>query len=176
MVEFVPFDPNVHMKEFYKMNVEYMTWVFTELDRNYQIDSLAMMGMSIQEIVDNTIESFLGLKPPEGILFMAEVEGKIAGMGALTQLNDDTGEIKRMYNRPQYRGRGLGKQMLNKLLETGRKYGYTSFMLDTPKWAHAAQHIYKSAGFKEIEEYPESQIPPEYRQYWMFMEKKEQNP
>lgn len=171
-VEFVPFDKNVHMKEFHDMNIEYMTWIFNELDNNYQIDSLAMMGMSIPEVVDSTIRPFLGLKPPEGILLLAEVEGKIAGMGALTRLGDEMGEIKRMYNRPQYRGRGLGKQMLHRLLEMGKEYGYTSFMLDTPKWAYAAQHIYKSAGFKEIEEYPESQIPPDFRQYWMFMEKR----
>jgi len=172
MVEFVLFDKNVHMKEFHDMNIEYMTWIFNELDNNYQIDSLAIMGMSIPEVVDNTIGTFLGIKPPEGILLIAEVEGKIAGMGALTRLSDEMGEIKRMYNRPQYRGRGLGKQMLHRLLEAGREYGCTSFMLDTPKWAYAAQHIYKSAGFKEIEEYPESQIPPDFRQYWMFMEKR----
>ena len=170
-VEFVPFNKDEHMKEFYKMNTEYMTWIFNELDNNYQINSLAMMRMSIPEIVDYTIEPILDLKPPEGILLIAEVEGTVAGMGALTRLSDETGEIKRMFNRPQYRGRGLGKQMLNMLLETGQKYGYTSFMLDTPKWAHAAQHIYRSAGFEEIEEYPESQIPSDLRKYWMFMKK-----
>ncbi|MFH0850012.1 MAG: GNAT family N-acetyltransferase [Candidatus Bathyarchaeota archaeon] len=93
-------------------------------------------------------------------------------MRALTRLGDEMGEIKRMYNRPLYRIRGLGKQMLHRQLETGREYGITSFMLDTPKWAYAAQHIYKSVGFKEIEEYPESQIPPDFKQYWMFMEKR----
>ena len=172
MVEFVPFDPNVHMKEFYKMNIEYMTWIMNELDNNYQIDSLAMMGMSIPEIVDSTIGPFLSLEPPEGILLIAEVEGKVAGMGALKKLSDGIGEIKRMYNRPQYRERGPGKQMLYRLLEAGREYGYASFMLDTPMWAYAAQHIYKSAGFEEIGEYPKSEIPPDFRQYWMFMEKR----
>ena len=171
-VEFVHFNKDVHMKEFHGMNIEYMTWIMNELDNNYQIDSLAMMGMSIPEIVDSTIGPFLSLEPPEGILLIAEVEGKVAGMGALKKLSDGIGEIKRMYNRPQYRGRGLGKQMLYRLLEAGREYGYASFMLDTPMWAYAAQHIYKSAGFEEIGEYPKSEIPPDFRQYWMFMEKR----
>jgi len=169
--ELVPFNRNVHMKEFHEMNLEYMSWIINELDNNYQIDSLALMRMTIPEIVEGTIGPFLSLKPPEGLLFIAKVEGNVAGMGALTRLSDEIGEVKRMYNRPQYRGRGLGKRMLHKLLETGREFGYTKFMLDTPKWAHAAQHIYKSAGFKEIEEYPESQIPPDLRKYWMYMKK-----
>jgi len=171
-VEFVPFDRDTHMKEFHEMNMEYMTWVMNELDSNYQIDSLTMMGMSIREIVDSTIGEFLGLKPPEGVLLIAKYAGGVAGMGAVTRLSDAVGEIKRMYNRPQYRGRGIGKQMLRRLLEKGREYGYVRFMLDTPKWAYAAQHIYRSAGFREIEEYPESQIPSELRKYWMYMEKR----
>lgn len=170
-VRLVPFKKNVHMEEFYEMNVEYMTWVIDELDNNYQIDSLTMMGMTLPEIVDNTIGRFLDLKPLKEILFITEVEGKVAGMGALTRLNECVGEVKRMYNRPEYRGHGLGKRMLGKLLETGKEYGYTKFMLDTPKWAHAAQHIYRSAGFKEIEEYAESEIPPGFRKYWIYMKK-----
>ena len=172
-VEFVPFNTDLHMKELHEMHIEYMTWVINELDKTYQIDTQAMMGVSIQEVVDNSIGSFMSLKPPDGILLIAQVDGKIVGTGALKRLGDGLGEIKRMYNRPQFRGLGVGKQMLNRLLEAGREYGYTSFMLDTPKWAYAAQHIYRSVGFEEVEEYPESEIPTDFRQYWMFMKKKE---
>jgi ribosomal protein S18 acetylase RimI-like enzyme len=51
--------------------------------------------------------------------------------------------------------------------------GCTSFLLDTAKFAHAAQHLYKSAGFEEIDPYPESEIDSVMRPYWMYMEKKE---
>jgi len=57
------------------------------------------------------------LKPPGGILYMLVVEGEVAGMGALRKLSDEVGEVKRMYNRPHYRGRGLGKKMLKRLLD-----------------------------------------------------------
>ena len=171
MEEFVPFDPNIHKNEFIRMNIEYMEWIFSQLDENYQLDSLSKLGMTVPEIVNATIEPFLKLKPPEGIIYLLIVEGDVAGMGALEKLSDEVGEIKRMYSRPQYRGRGYGKIMLNRLLEVGRQFGCSSFRLDTPKWAHAAQHIYRSAGFKEREEYPESEIPPNLRSYWLFMEK-----
>ena len=172
VVYFIPFNKKEHLDDFYEMNIEYMTWVLDELDRYAQIDSRKIIGATIPELVDNTIGPFLNLKLEEGILLIASFDGKVAGMGAIKKLNESTGEIKRMYTRPDYRGRGIGKKMLQKLLETGREYGYTEFMLDTPKWASAAQHIYKSAGFKEIEEYPESEIPPEIKSYWMFMKRK----
>ena len=64
--------------------------------------------------------------------------------------------------------------MLNKLLEVGEDFGCSTFLLDTAKFMTTAQHIYKSAGFKERAEYPENEIPAIFRPYWLFMEKKEQ--
>ena len=95
-------------------------------------------------------------------------------MGAIRKLSNDIGEIKRMYIRPLYRGRGYGKQMLNKLLEVGREFGCSSFLLETSKFMTLAQYIYRSAGFIEREEYPESETPIILRQYQLFMEKTEQ--
>jgi ribosomal protein S18 acetylase RimI-like enzyme len=172
VVYFIPFNKKEQLDDFYEMNTEYMTWVVDELDRYAQIDSMKIIGARIPELVNNAIDPFLNLKHGEGILLIASVDGKVAGMGAIKKLNESTGEIKRMYTRPDYRGRGIGKKMLQKLLETGREYGYKEFVLDTPKWAYAAQHIYKSAGFEEIEGYSESEIPQEFRSYWMFMKRK----
>jgi len=63
--------------------------------------------------------------------------------------------------------------MLNKLLEAGREFGCSTFVLDTAKFMTAAQHIYRSAGFVEREEYPESEVPATFQPYWLFMEKVE---
>jgi ribosomal protein S18 acetylase RimI-like enzyme len=116
---------------------------------------------------------FTKLKPPEGVTLILKVDGNIAGMGAIRKIRETVGELKRMWNRPEYRGKGYGKEMVNKLLEAGRELGCSSFLLDTPKFAYAAQHVYKSAGFKERERYPESVIQPVFQPYWIYMEKKE---
>jgi len=97
-------------------------------------------------------------------------------MGAIKKLKDHIGEIKRMYIQPSYRGRGYGKQLLNKLLEKGREFGFSTFRLETSKFMKAAQHIYYSAGFVESEEYPEVETPLILRQYQIFMEKIEKFP
>jgi ribosomal protein S18 acetylase RimI-like enzyme len=105
---------------------------------------------------------------------LVKEDGEIAGMGGIRKLSDETGEIKRMYIRPLYRGRGYGKQLLNKLLEKGREFGCSSFVLETSKFMTVAQYIYRSAGFVEREEYPGSETPAIFRSYQIYMEKKEE--
>ena len=173
VIGLIPFDVNVHKEEYRQLNIELIAWITDQLAKNYQIDAVSMVGQTIPEYVDDHLEDLAGLKPPDGIIYLLEAEGKIAGMGAIRKLCDQIGEIKRMYIRPPYRGKGYGKQLLNRLLEVGREFGCSSFLLETSKFMAAAQHIYKSAGFIEREEYTESETPMVLRQYQLFMEKKE---
>lgn len=167
----VPFDSDAHKKVFVQMNVEYVTWISDQLKENYRVDPFSVLGQTIPEYVNDNLELFTSLRPPDGVLYMLEVEGEVAGMGALKKLDDEVGEIKRMYNRPHTRGRGYGRMMLNRLLEDGRKMGCSSFLLDSPRFSNAAHNLYRSVGFKEREAYPESEVPEMFRPFWIFMEK-----
>ena len=171
MVGLIPFDLNAHKEEYRQLNIELIAWITDQLGKNYQIDAVSMVGRTVPEYVDDHLEDLAGLKPPDGIIYLLEAEGEIAGMGAIRKLRDQIGEIKRMYIRPPYRGKGYGKQMLNKLLEAGGKLGCSSFRLETSKFMTVAQHIYKSAGFTERDEYPESETPIVLRRYQVFMER-----
>ncbi|MFB0502607.1 MAG: GNAT family N-acetyltransferase [Candidatus Bathyarchaeia archaeon] len=173
MAEFVPFDLDAHKEEYRQLNIEHLAWAIDQLMENYQLDVYSGSEQTIPEYVDEHLEDLTSLKPPDGIIYLLVLDGNVVGMGALRKLSDDTGEIKRMYIRPPYRGRGYGKQMLSKLLEAGREFGCSTFLLDTAKFMTAAQHIYRSAGFKERKEYPESEIPATFLPYWLFMEKVE---
>ena len=92
-------------------------------------------------------------------------------MGALRKLNKNIGEIKRMYIKPKYRGKGFGKEMLGLLLKKGKEFGFSSIRLDTGKFMVAAQQVYRLAGFQEREQYLESEVPTNFLPYWLFMEK-----
>ncbi len=173
MVKFVPFNLTLHKEIFIKLNVEFITWIADNFLESYQIDSSSNIGQTIPEYVETHFEELANLKPPEGIIYLLKEDGEIAGMGGLRKLSDKTGEIKRMFIRPAYRGRGHGKQLLNKLLEVGRELGCSSFVLETSKFMTAAQHIYRSAGFVEREEYPGTETPMVFRSYQIYMEKKE---
>ena len=162
------------MEEFVQLNIETVTWHSEQLNQKYKINAPSSTVQNIREYVDEHLKDLTSLEPPNGIVYLLKIGGKIVGMGAIKKFGDDIGEIQRMYIRPNYRGRGFGKQMLNRLLKDGKGHlGCSTFRLSTPKFAKAAQHIYRSVGFKEREEYPESEVPANLRQYWLYMEKKE---
>jgi GNAT superfamily N-acetyltransferase len=176
MAEFVQFDPEVHMDEFRQMYIEWYHSQMDPLKENYGIDFFSITGRTVEEIVDARLDRYSGLKPPEGVFLILDVEAKVAGMVVLRKLSGSRGLVNLMYNRPEYRGKGYAKQLFHRLLEEGRKIGVTCFQLRTPVFSEAAHHIYRSAGFREVEEYPESMmpnLPPLLQPYSIYMEKME---
>ena len=172
MARFVRYDETVHRDHFLKLNVEHLNWFVREAFTRHNIDTTALTGPpTVQEYVETNFDDFTSLRPPKGIIYMVETEGNVVGMGALRELEEEVGEIKRMYIRPKYRGRGLGKKLLKKLIEKAKEFGYSTLRLDTADFMTVAQNIYRSIGFKEIEEYSGCETPEWYRPYSKFMEK-----
>lgn len=90
---------------------------------------------------------------PDGCLVIARVEGNVAACIALRRFDALTGEIKRLYVRPTYRGRGLAKQLTVRMLEEATRIGYERVVLDTLRSMTPAVSLYRSMGFQEIEAY-----------------------
>ena len=172
MIEFVPLDLNVHKKDFLLLNRETAEWHYDQFKKQYDMDMHSYLGITPEDIATSSLETYRNIKPPEGIFLLAYIDKKIAGMGAIRKLGNGLGEIKRMYNRSIFRGKGIGKKMVYHLLEKGNDYGCTWFALNTPKFAYAAQHIYKSVGFQLVDFIPEVDIGEPLRPYYLFMEKK----
>ncbi len=176
MAVFVQFDPEVHMDEFRQMYIEWYYSQMNPLKENYGIDFFSITGRTVEELVDARLDRYSSLKTPKGVFLILEVEGKVAGMVVLRKLSESRGLVNLMYNRPEYRGKGYAKRLFRRLLEEGRKIGVTCFQLRTPVFSYAAHHIYRSAGFREVEEYPESlmpNLPLLLQPYSIYMEKKE---
>jgi putative acetyltransferase len=92
--------------------------------------------------------------PPEGRLLLAEYEAQLAGCVALHRLGEGISEMKRLYLRPQFRGRGLGHVLADGLIAEARQIGYRRMRLDTvePVMKDAVA-MYRKIGFMEIEAY-----------------------
>ena len=92
--------------------------------------------------------------PPAGRLLLAVEGDQLAGCIALRSPNDGDCEMKRLYVRPEFRGQGLGKQLVTTLIDAAREIGYERMLLDTlPGKMDQAIGLYRSFGFHEIAAY-----------------------
>jgi GNAT superfamily N-acetyltransferase len=88
-------------------------------------------------------------RPPRGRLLIAEQ----AGCVGLRPLDEEICEMKRLFVRPEHRGSGLGRQLVEAIIGEARSIGYRRMRLDTmPKMA-GAQGLYASLGFRDIPAY-----------------------
>jgi putative acetyltransferase len=106
--------------------------------------------------------------PPSGRLLLAYDGDLPVACGVLKPLDDEVCELKRTYVRPAYRGKGLGRQLAKALLDEAKAIGYRRARIDTAAFMYAAQELYRSLGFYEVEPYAD--FPEEIKERTVFME------
>jgi putative acetyltransferase len=82
--------------------------------------------------------------------FVIRVDGAPAGCGGIKLVGDEYGEIKRMYVRPQFRGQGLAKLMLDHLADHARAHNLALLRLETGIHQREAIGLYERLGFRRI--------------------------
>ena len=93
---------------------------------------------------------------PEGRLYLAYWDGRLAGCIGLRKLDEERGELKRLYVRPDFRGHQIGEQLIRQILADAHEIGYRHVLLDTLPFLHSAIRLYRKIGFYEIGCYNES--------------------
>ncbi len=96
---------------------------------------------------------------PEGRLYLAYVGEKLAGCVGLKKLSEDGQcELKRLYVRPQFRGKKMGEKLMETVLRDAKDIGYKAMLLDTLPFLKSAIHMYQRRGFYEIPCYNDSPL------------------
>lgn len=100
------------------------------------------------------LEAKYGL--PDGRLYLAYCDKKSAGCIALRKTDDENCEMKRLFVRPQFRGRQIGTLLVDRIIADAKEIGYKYMLLDTLPFLTGALYLYKKTGFHEIPRYNDS--------------------
>jgi GNAT superfamily N-acetyltransferase len=165
MFQIIIANQDQHAQPIRELFWEYLQWANAKVQENFQVrfDIAAML----EEDMD-TLDKFM---PPKGRLLLGYFENEPMGIACLKALTDRIGEVKRMYVCPEARKRGLGRAFLHRLMEEARQIGYERIRLDSARFMTEAHQLYRSTGFREIEAYEGSEIPKEFQNHWIFMER-----
>jgi len=89
--------------------------------------------------------------PPDGRLLLARIGRDVAGCVALRRLDGRACEMKRMWVRPQFRGRAIGRVLTESLIAEARNIGYSEIRLDSlPSLTSALRNFWDSKRLRRI--------------------------
>ena len=145
--------------------LEYLRW------GNDEMESRHGFRLPVEPVVERDLAGIAKFEPPDGHLLLAFEGDDAFGIACLRQIGPDMAEIERMYVQPSHRRGGVGRAMFDRLIALATVDGYQWIRLDSPDFMTAAHDLYRSAGFTDIEPYPESEIPDAYKPQWVFMER-----
>jgi len=145
---------------------EYLAWATDQAKELYN------EIVDVDEMLDHSMSEINLFSPPSGRLLLAREEGVAAGVAFMKSIREDTCEIKRMYVRPAFRGKKIGRNLLNQLIQDAKEIGCSKILLDSARFMREAHFLYRSAGFKEIELYPETEMSEDFQEHMVYMELK----
>ncbi len=122
---------------------EYIAWAFT-------FDPDSELAPTFQNM-EQELATLPGIyAPPAGCLLLATHDGQAAGCFALKRHDDATGELKRLYVRPAFRGLNIGRRLVAAVVAAARQSGYGRLVLDSHMSMTKAHALYEEAGFRKI--------------------------
>ncbi len=99
---------------------------------------------------------------PAGDMVIARAGGEVAGCISWYPVESQIAEIKRLYVRPTFRGRGVGRRLFAHAVDRIRDYGYHAVRLDSLERLAEAKKLYESFDFRPISPYNNNPLPDVY--------------
>ena len=151
-VEFQQVETEEQKKEAGSLIREYLEWLNHRLWHEYGIE------FDVEAMVQSDLSDPYKFHPPYGRFYLARYGDQIVGVGCLKRLEPGVGEVQRMYVLPTYHGKGIGRAIINRLIDDARSIGYCQLRLESLKFLNAAHSLYRSVGFHEIDPYADNSM------------------
>jgi len=133
VLEIIPFDEQ-YAADFGRINYEWLHMYFKIEPHDYE-----MLDEPKTYIVDKG-----------GQVFFAIYEGVVAGTVAMIKQGDDVYELSKMGVTPIYKGKGIGKALMDTAINYAREQGSSKVYLESNTSLHPALTLYRQMGFKEV--------------------------
>lgn len=111
MIQIITANRDQHAQPIRELFWEYLQWANAKVEENFGV------SFDIASMLEEDMSTLGKFMPPKGLLLLGYAEEQTMGIACLKALTESTGEVKRMYVRPEARKRGLGRALLHELLE-----------------------------------------------------------
>lgn len=118
----------------------------SRLPAEYEFSPEAYVGGELEKDLP-----YLGTTDSKRPIVVALDDDRVVGSVYLYALSSHEGEIKRLYVRDEYRGLGLGRRLMETLIEIAERGGYSTLRLDTAPFMNSAQNLYRELGFESYD-------------------------
>lgn len=126
---------------------EYMRWLIQEL---YATHAIRISPEQEESLHVDFREEWPGMMSDRGGIYLATLDGVPSGVCTLKPINGTEVELKRFYVKPDHRGAGIGRQLIELVLAETMRMGYQTVRLETFAFMKTAVKMYKTYGFKEV--------------------------
>ena len=111
------------------------------------------IDLSFQHFDDELLELKVMYANPNGGIMLCKNEDEFIGCVAIRKIDNNIAELKRMFIKPAYQKKGIGKTLLEKAVELAKLLNYKTMRLDTLNYMAPAINLYKQYGFYQISAY-----------------------
>ena len=148
--------------------LEYLAWHLAD------VEAVAGIRISPAEELASDLATLDQFALPSGGLFVARDGDRLVGCVGLRAVAASAGEaaeLKRLYVRPEARGRAVARRLLAAALAFASEANFRTVRLDTFETMTAAQSLYRALGFCAVAPFEDTSIPEHHRKHFVFMER-----
>jgi ribosomal protein S18 acetylase RimI-like enzyme len=162
MIEIFQVYDKEDIDEVRELTLEYLHWVIS------QAQQVVEGELEINTMFEYSMSELDKYMQPDGQLLLARYNNEVSGSVFVRKLASHTCEIKRMYVRPDFRGKRIGLSLLDKLIDSAKQSGYSTILLDSMHFMEQAHVLYRALGLRKQADTPNVRLVERWKNIWFI--------